>query len=115
MLLLLLKFIKCTVGLILKGETASSLGSAVDELMRHQPSLRTEATKAIIKVKFKPIWFLFLELRVKNNNSNKFFLYSTVGPKMERRLKINLITINVNLKINLITIDGNLLILFEFN
>ena len=32
------------------GDTASSLGSAVDELMRHQPSLRSEATKAIIKV-----------------------------------------------------------------
>ncbi|XP_069142505.1 E3 ubiquitin-protein ligase HUWE1-like isoform X2 [Argopecten irradians] len=32
------------------GDTASNLGSAMDELMRHQPSLRTDATKAIIKV-----------------------------------------------------------------
>ena len=32
------------------GDTASSLGSAMDELMRHQPSLRTDATKAIIRV-----------------------------------------------------------------
>jgi len=37
-------------GLCVLGDTASSLGSAVDELMRHQPSLRSEATKAIIKV-----------------------------------------------------------------
>ncbi|XP_023930490.1 E3 ubiquitin-protein ligase HUWE1 [Lingula anatina] len=32
------------------GDTASNLGNAMDELMRHQPSLRTEATKAIIKL-----------------------------------------------------------------
>ena len=32
------------------GDTASNLGNAMDELMRHQPSLRTDATKAIIKV-----------------------------------------------------------------
>jgi len=38
------------VDLHVLGDTASSLGSAVDELMRHQPSLRSEATKAIIKV-----------------------------------------------------------------
>jgi len=38
------------VWLRVPGDTASSLGSAVDELMRHQPSLRSEATKAIIKV-----------------------------------------------------------------
>lgn len=31
-------------------DTASNLGSAMDELMRHQPSLRTEATAAIIKL-----------------------------------------------------------------
>lgn len=31
-------------------DTASNLGSAMDELMRHQPSLRTEATKAIIRL-----------------------------------------------------------------
>jgi len=36
--------------MLVLGDTASSLGSAVDELMRHQPSLRSEATKAIIKV-----------------------------------------------------------------
>lgn len=32
------------------GDTANSLGNAMDELMRHQPSLRTGATTAIIKV-----------------------------------------------------------------
>ena len=32
------------------GDTASSLGSAMDELMRHQPSLKADAMKAIIKV-----------------------------------------------------------------
>ncbi|CAN0188024.1 unnamed protein product [Lampetra planeri] len=32
------------------GDTASNLGSAVDELMRHQPSLKTDATAAIIKL-----------------------------------------------------------------
>ncbi|EOA93149.1 E3 ubiquitin-protein ligase HUWE1, partial [Anas platyrhynchos] len=31
------------------GDTASNLGSAVDELMRHQPTLKTDATTAIIK------------------------------------------------------------------
>lgn len=30
------------------GDTANNLGTAMDELMRHQPSLRTEAIKAII-------------------------------------------------------------------
>ena len=30
------------------GDTASNLGSSIYELMRHQPSLRTEATKAVI-------------------------------------------------------------------
>lgn len=42
----------CTVYILMccAGDTASSLGSAVDELMRHQPALRTEATKAIINV-----------------------------------------------------------------
>lgn len=38
------------VGSLLTGDTASNLGNAMDELMRHQPSLRTDATKAIIKV-----------------------------------------------------------------
>lgn len=32
------------------GDTATSLGNAMDELMRHQPSLRSEAIKAIIKL-----------------------------------------------------------------
>ena len=32
------------------GETASNLGTAMDELMRHQPTLKTDAMKAIIKV-----------------------------------------------------------------
>lgn len=32
------------------GDTASNLGNAMDELMRHQPSLKTAATKAIIKL-----------------------------------------------------------------
>ncbi|XP_035825881.1 E3 ubiquitin-protein ligase HUWE1 isoform X3 [Aplysia californica] len=32
------------------GDTASNLGNAMDELMRHQPSLRTGATKAIVKL-----------------------------------------------------------------
>lgn len=31
-------------------DTASNLGNAMDELMRHQPSLRTDATAAIIKL-----------------------------------------------------------------
>lgn len=35
------------------GDTASNLGSAVDELMRHQPTLKTDATTAIIKVHFQ--------------------------------------------------------------
>ena len=32
------------------GDTASNLGTAMDELMRHQPSLKTAATTAIIKL-----------------------------------------------------------------
>jgi hypothetical protein len=32
------------------GDTASNLGNAMDELMRHQPSLKADATGAIIKV-----------------------------------------------------------------
>lgn len=32
------------------GDTASNLGNAMDELMRHQPSLRTDATGAIINL-----------------------------------------------------------------
>lgn len=34
------------------GETASNLGTAMDELMRHQPTLKTDAMTAIIKVLF---------------------------------------------------------------
>ena len=37
--------------LCVSGDTASNLGSAVDELMRHQPTLKTDATTAIIKVR----------------------------------------------------------------
>ncbi len=36
--------------MVIAGDTASNLGNAMDELMRHQPSLRTDATKAIIKL-----------------------------------------------------------------
>ncbi|XP_076049070.1 HECT, UBA and WWE domain containing E3 ubiquitin protein ligase 1 isoform X2 [Oratosquilla oratoria] len=32
------------------GDTASNLGNAMDELMRHQPSLKTQAMKAIVKL-----------------------------------------------------------------
>ena len=32
------------------GDTANNLGTAMDELMRHQPSLRVAAIKAIIGV-----------------------------------------------------------------
>ena len=32
------------------GDTAMHLGTAMDELMRHQPTLKTDAMKAIIKV-----------------------------------------------------------------
>lgn len=32
------------------GDTATNLGNAMDELMRHQPSLRTDATAGIIKL-----------------------------------------------------------------
>lgn len=32
------------------GDTATNLGNAMDELMRHQPSLRTDATTGIINL-----------------------------------------------------------------
>ena len=32
------------------GDTASNLGNAMDELMRHQPSLKAQAMKAIVKL-----------------------------------------------------------------
>ena len=41
------------------GDTASNLGNAMDELMRHQPSLKVEATTAIVKV-----------IRMISNNNN---------------------------------------------
>lgn len=53
------------------GDAAKNLGNAVDELMRHQPSLRTDATAAIIKVSVKKInysgdnWFFFLSFTMK--------------------------------------------------
>ena len=43
------------------GDTASNLGNAMDELMRHQPSLRTDATKAIIKVTYSNLFLQFVE------------------------------------------------------
>lgn len=39
------------------GETAVSLGAAIDELMRHQPTLKQSAMEAIVKV---PSAFLIL-------------------------------------------------------
>lgn len=38
---------------MLSGDTASNLGSAVDELMRHQPTLKQDATTAIIKASWR--------------------------------------------------------------
>ena len=35
---------------IVLGDTATNLGTAMDELMRHQPTLRQDAMTAIIKV-----------------------------------------------------------------
>lgn len=32
------------------GDTATTLGNAMDELMRHHPDLKTEAMKAVINV-----------------------------------------------------------------
>lgn len=32
------------------GDTASNLGNAMDELMRHQPSLKVDATVALVEV-----------------------------------------------------------------
>lgn len=42
------------------GDTASNLGNAMDELMRHQPSLKDAATKAIIKLLEVSVFFLCL-------------------------------------------------------
>lgn len=43
------------------GDAASNLGNAMDELMRHQPSLRTDATAAIIKVTKNLMYFYKLQ------------------------------------------------------
>lgn len=40
------------------GDTASNLGNAMDELMRHQPSLKVDAIAAIIKVLTNKLYFL---------------------------------------------------------
>ena len=42
----------CVYVCVCAGETASNLGTAMDELMRHQPTLKTDAMTAIIKVLF---------------------------------------------------------------
>jgi hypothetical protein len=44
------------------GDTASNLGNAMDELMRHQPSLKVDATFAIIKVNVVIFSYLLGEL-----------------------------------------------------
>lgn len=48
------------------GDTASNLGNAMDELMRHQPSLKVDAIAAIIKVLTNKLYFLI---------TNFFLLY----------------------------------------
>ena len=37
------------------GDTASNLGVAMDELMRHQPTLRSNVIAALIKVSLQPV------------------------------------------------------------
>lgn len=54
------------------GDTASNLGNAMDELMRHQPSLKTEATKAIIRL---------LEELVKLGTNEKYICWRTQNNK----------------------------------
>ena len=39
------------------GDTASNLGVAMDELMRHQPLLRTSVMKALIRVSVAVLFF----------------------------------------------------------
>ena len=48
------------------GDTASNLGNAMDELMRHQPSLKQAATKAIITLleEVKHEKYTYLELNL---------------------------------------------------
>ena len=40
------------------GDTATNLGTAMDELMRHQPTLRQDAMTAIIKVQSPSLKYL---------------------------------------------------------
>ena len=49
-LMLLNLYLICLLYFFGVGETASNLGTAMDELMRHQPTLKTDAMTAIIKV-----------------------------------------------------------------
>ena len=44
----------CTFnGMMFLGDTASNLGSAMDELMRHQPLLKSSVMKALVRVREK--------------------------------------------------------------
>lgn len=54
------------------GDTAANLGNAMDELMRHQPSLKTEATKAIIRL---------LEELVKLGTDDKYICWRAQNSK----------------------------------
>lgn len=56
------------------GDTAANLGNAMDELMRHQPSLKTEATKAIIRL---------LEELVKLGTDEKYICWRSQNNKIE--------------------------------
>ena len=56
------------------GDTASNLGSAVDELMRHQPTLKTDATTAIIKVQF-PFISLFFSVHPNEKNTLSYTVH----------------------------------------
>lgn len=56
------------------GDTAANLGNAMDELMRHQPSLKTEATKAIIRL---------LEELVKLGTDEKYICWRSQNNKCE--------------------------------
>ncbi|ESO88796.1 hypothetical protein LOTGIDRAFT_125574 [Lottia gigantea] len=64
------------------GDTASNLGNAMDELMRHQPTLRSHATMAIIKAS----WFHFLLEKVgEMGRDSKYICY-----KQPTKLDINI-------------------------
>lgn len=56
------------------GDTAANLGNAMDELMRHQPSLKTEATKAIIRL---------LEELVKLGTDDKYICWRAQNNKCD--------------------------------